>query len=219
MPMRSLDPYGLRAPSSTRAASRPRATTLRVAAWLIAATALGGCSVSYPLFGAEDEIKTGSISRGQQADGAGVTPVGPSDKVTAAPLPPPPGSNQPSAATAAAAAAAPSAYAPPGAASVAAGDRGGLSPSDWTYARGALGLAMGAEATNASVPWANPDNGAYGSFTAAAAATSENGATCRAFAGSHSAAGHVQRLEGTACRTAAGHWEAVAVRTTASRSL
>jgi hypothetical protein len=181
---------------------------LRGAAACLLSLGLGACSVSYPLFGPEgDDLKTGSIERRDAA----ITPVA-RDAVTKAPLAPPPGS---AAAPAPASGLAPAAYAPPRA-SV---DEPALTPSDWPYARGALSLAMGAEANNASVPWANPDSGAYGAFSALAGPVIENGATCRPFAASHSGGGREQRLEGTACRTAAGYWEAVAIRTTASRTL
>ncbi|MBB3972554.1 RT0821/Lpp0805 family surface protein [Hansschlegelia beijingensis] len=160
--------------------------------------------MTYPLSGDADDIKTGSIDARTTAPAPQAA-----DAVTSAPLGPPPGASG-----AAAPVATPAAYAP-----TAPQEPPALTPSDWAYARGALSIAMSADATNASVPWANPDSGAYGAFSAAAGATTENGATCRAFSASHSAAGHEQRLEGTACRTAAGYWEAVAIRTAASRTL
>lgn len=169
----------------------------------------GACSVSYPLFGADkDDLKTGSID--QQPSPAIPAPRGAA--VTSSPLPPPPGAT---AAASERAVTTPAAYAPQPAtpAEIAA-----LTPSDWAYARGALSIAMGAEANNASVPWANPDSGSYGAFSASAGATVENGATCRAFAASHSAGGREQRLEGNACRTAAGYWEAVAIHAAPTRS-
>lgn len=217
MPMRSLDQREPASPSSTPADRLSRAAVGRAAALAVAAAlafGVAGCSVSYPLFDKEsgEDLKTGSIAR--QTDSTTGYKTDPADRVTAAPLPPPPGSEK----AAPSGPVAPAAYAAPSAPS-ATEPSSTLTPSDWTYARGALGLAMGADASNASVPWANPDSGAYGSFTASAAPTSENGATCRSFAGSHSAGGQVQRLEGTACRTAAGYWEAVAVRTAASRAL
>lgn len=219
MPMRSLDQREPMSPSSTPARPSPRAALRRAVAvagvFAVALTA-AGCSVSYPLFDKDggDDVKTGSIARTAPADSNTGYKADPADKVTAAPLPPPPGSETPAPSTPVA----PSAYAAPTTPS-AAEPPSGLTPSDWTYARGALGLAMGADASNASVPWANPDSGAYGSFTASAGPTSDNGATCRSFAASHSVGGQVQRLEGTACRTAAGYWEAVAIRTAASRTL
>lgn len=175
------------------------------------AVLVNGCSVSYPLFGADsaDDIKTGSI------DARSVTPAGKPDAVASAPLAPLPGT----AAAPRAGESAAAAYAPAAASPTAAVANTALTPSDWAYARGALSIAMSADATNASVPWANPDSGSYGAFSASAGATNENGATCRPFAATHSAAGHETRLEGTACRTAAGYWEAVAVRATASRAL
>jgi hypothetical protein len=215
--MRSLDPHAEPAASSTRAEGSLRAGWSRAAAAGALALALGGCSVSYPLFSPEgDDIKTGSIEKRAEAVVAdsykAAAPVE-GDKVTSAPLPPPPGAA--AAAATSQVAAAPAAYAPAPATET----PPAITPSDWGYARGALSLAMGADATNASVPWANPDTGAYGSFSASAGPVTDNGATCRPFAASHSGSGREQRLEGTACRTAAGYWEAVAIRTTASRSL
>lgn len=216
MPMRSLDQREPVPPTSTPARPKLRATAGRAAAVFALALSVAGCSVSYPLFDKDgaDDIKTGSIARAAQTDPTTGYKVDPADKVTAAPLPPPPGSEKPAPAMATA----PSAYAAP-VTQTPSEPPSGLTPSDWTYARGALGLAMGADAANASVPWANPDSGSYGSFTASAGPTTDNGATCRPFAASHSAGGQVQRLEGTACRTAAGYWEAVAIRTAASRTL
>jgi surface antigen len=202
--MRSHDQHATAHLRSTRAAGGLRA--LRAAAFVTLSLALGACSVSYPMYGADD-IKTGSVDTSRAAAAA------PKDAVTASPLAPPPGASV----AAASAQAKPVAYAP--AATTKKDDDPAITPSDWAYARGALSLAMGAEAVNASVPWANPDTGAYGSFSASAGTTTENGATCRAFAASHSGGGHEQRLEGTACRTAAGYWEAVALKTTASRTL
>ncbi|GLK78197.1 hypothetical protein GCM10008171_34510 [Methylopila jiangsuensis] len=166
--------------------------------------------MSYPLFG-DDDIKTGSIARPEAPHAAPQGQTAPQDKVTRAPLAPPPGAE---AATASQVSAAPSAYAAPQASAAVGETAPALSPADWTYARGALGLAMGAASPNASVPWANPDSGAYGSFTASAAAITQNGALCRPFAASYSMAGREQRLEGDACRTAAGYWEAVSIRPT-----
>lgn len=178
---------------------------LALAACLAAAT--GACSVSYPLYTKNDELRTGSIdAKAPQAE---------PDAVEKAPLAPPPGAT---------AAAQPPALNPVSFVHAKALDKAPageptITPSDWAYARGALSLAMGAEAVNASVPWANPDTGAYGSFSAVAATIVDNGATCRPFAASRSGGGREQRLEGTACRTAAGHWEAVAIKATATRTL
>ena len=221
MRIRSLYQRAFEGQGSTRGAAPSRAAHCRVglsAGVFGLALLMGGCSVSYPLFGSDaDELKTGSIRRPaaeRQADDFKYEGEAKS-AVTSAPLAPPAGV----ASAAPAEAPKPAAYAPTAAVADAAPTPPGLTSSDWGYARGALGLAMTAEAVNASVPWANPDSGAYGSFTAAAATTNANGATCRPFVASHSASGREQRLEGTACRTAAGYWEAVAIRTTASRSL
>lgn len=165
--------------------------------------ALSGCSISYPLSGGDkDDLRTGSIPQ--------ATAV-PRDQVTSAPLPPPPG-----AATAESQPATPAAYA---ATEARPANEAALNPSDWSYARGALSIAMNADANNASVPWANPDSGAYGAFSATAGATSENGATCRAFSATHSSGGAEKRLEGNACRTAAGYWEAVSIHAAGGSAL
>lgn len=198
----------MRPATSTRALALPRAAS-RLGVVAALAQALGACSVSYPLYSKSDEIKTGSIA-GHTAD---VTPQPKADTVASAPLAPPPGAAQ--AEPVRLDTAKPVAYAPPKSTL----DDPAITPSDWVYARGALSLAMGADAANASVPWANPDSGAYGSFVASAAPTTENGATCRPFAASHSGAGREQRLEGTACRTAAGYWEAVAIKAKTTRIL
>ena len=209
--MRSHDQHAASLSRSTRHAAPARTRLVGAAALGALALALGACSVSYPIYGSDD-IKTGSVDASRAAPAA-ATPA-PKDTVVASPLAPPPGA----AAVASATQAKPVSYAP-AATSADKKDDPAITPSDWAYARGALSLAMGADAVNASVPWANPDTGAYGSFSASAGATTENGATCRSFAASHSGGGHEQRLEGTACRTAAGYWEAVALKTTASRTL
>ncbi|WP_020177653.1 RT0821/Lpp0805 family surface protein [Methylopila sp. M107] len=195
--------------STTRASAASRARRSRIC--LVAALALttGACSVSYPLYGPNEDIKTGSIN-GPASD---ITPQPPTDAVAATPLAPPPGAT---AAEVKLETHRSVAYAAP---KPDAGDPPAITPSDWAYARGALSLAMGAEALNASVPWANPDTGAYGSFSASATVTLENGATCRPFSASHSGGGREQRLEGTACRTAAGYWEAVAIKAKTTRVL
>ncbi|WP_245479539.1 RT0821/Lpp0805 family surface protein [Hansschlegelia zhihuaiae] len=172
--------------------------------------------MSYPLYDKTDEIKTGSIDA--PAPEGQATPA---DAVVSAPLAPPAGASA-AAPPAGASAAAPQAATPVAYAakrSTLETAEPAITPSDWAYARGALSLAMGADAVDASVPWANPDTGSYGSFKASAGTVVEHGAMCRPFAASHSGRGQEQRLEGTACRTAAGHWEAVAIRTTASRTL
>lgn len=207
--VRSLGRYAAFAACFTRATPPLRARLGRAAAVSALALATGACSVSYPLYGSDkDDIKTGSID----GRAAAITPV-PRETVSSSPLPPPPGA---SAAAPQAAAATPAAYAPTNEKPA---EPAGLNPADWAYARGALSIAMGAEANNASIPWANPDSSSYGSFSATAGATVENGATCRAFTASHSAGGHEQRLEGNACRTAAGYWEAVSIHPASSRAL
>ncbi|MFC7051416.1 RT0821/Lpp0805 family surface protein [Hansschlegelia quercus] len=200
--MRSLDQRAVSGASSTRASVAPRASGAAFA--IVLGCALSGCSISYPLTGGDkDDLRTGSIQ-------PAVTPA-PRDKVTSQPLAPPPGAAAPEGAAATPAAYAPTAPQP--------AEDTTLNPSDWAYARGALSIAMSADATYASVPWANPDSGAYGSFSATAGQTTENGATCRAFSATHSAGGAEKRLEGNACRTASGHWEAVSIHTAQSHAL
>lgn len=179
---------------------------MRLAIVAAAACATSACSVSYPLYDKSDQIKTGSIA--QPSD---VTPQGKADAVASTPLAPPPGAVPPAPGEKIATVA----YVAPKVPA----DTPAITPTDWTYARGALGLAMEASSAHASVPWANPDSGAYGSFAATAAPALERGATCRDFAASYSSSGREQRLEGSACRTAAGHWEAVAIKTTMARAL
>lgn len=163
------------------------------------------------MYGANDDIKTGSI------DAPVAQPRG--EAVTSTPLAPPPGATAAAKPSDAGQSASFAAKPVAPIADQGGADRPAITPADWAYARGALSLAMGADAVNASVPWANPDTGAYGSFSAPSAAVEEHGATCRPFSAAHSGGGHEQRLEGTACRTAAGHWEAVAIKATASRTL
>lgn len=202
--MRSHDPRATTSASSIREPAGLRARLTRGAGAAALSLSAAACSVSYPMYGADD-MKTGSID----APGG----VERTAHVASSPLPPPSGA---AVAAASSDGAKPAAYA-----TAAAQDprAPAITPADWAYARGALSLAMGADAVNASVPWANPDTGAYGSFSASAGSVQEHGATCRSFAASHSAQGREQRLEGNACRTAAGYWEAVAIKATASRTL
>jgi surface antigen len=83
-----------------------------------------------------------------------------------------------------------------------------LSPADWNYARGALGLALTSNETGPPVPWANPETGARGNFApSAAATTAEGGRTCRDFVATRSEHGKEVQLQGRACRTAEGQWD------------
>jgi surface antigen len=83
-----------------------------------------------------------------------------------------------------------------------------LSPADWNYARGALGLALTSNETGPPVPWANPETGARGNFApAAAATTAEGGRTCRDFVATRSERGKEVQLQGRACRTPDGQWD------------
>lgn len=82
-----------------------------------------------------------------------------------------------------------------------------LSPADWNYARGALGLALTSNETGPPVPWANPDTGARGNFAPSAAAIQAEGRTCRDFVATRSERGKEVQLQGRACRTAEGQWD------------
>lgn len=82
-----------------------------------------------------------------------------------------------------------------------------LSPADWNYARGALGLALTSNETGPPVPWANPETGARGNFAPSAAAIQAEGRTCRDFVATRSERGKEVQLQGRACRTAEGQWD------------
>jgi surface antigen len=91
-----------------------------------------------------------------------------------------------------------------------------LSPADWNYARGALGLALTSNETGPPVPWANPETGARGNFAPSAAAiTAEGGRTCRDFVATRSEHGKEVQLQGRACRTAEGQWNISETKKTA----
>jgi surface antigen len=91
-----------------------------------------------------------------------------------------------------------------------------LSPADWNYARGALGLALTSNETGPPVPWANPETGARGNFApAAAAAVTADGRTCRDFVATRSERGKEVQLSGRACRTAEGQWDISETKKTA----
>jgi surface antigen len=90
-----------------------------------------------------------------------------------------------------------------------------LSPADWNYARGALGLALTSNETGPPVPWANPETGARGNFAPAAAAVTAEGRTCRDFVATRSEHGKEMQLSGRACRTAEGQWDISETKKTA----
>jgi surface antigen len=87
-----------------------------------------------------------------------------------------------------------------------------ITPMDWTYARGALGLALTGPENTPPVPWANPDTGSRGNFAPSAPAEVHNGVTCRSFVASRMEKSAQQRIEGKACRTAEGHWDIAEVK-------
>jgi surface antigen len=90
-----------------------------------------------------------------------------------------------------------------------------LSPADWNYARGALGLALTSNETGPPVPWANPETGARGNFAPSAAAVTADGRTCRDFVATRSEHGKEVQLSGRACRTADGQWDISETKKTA----
>ncbi len=157
---------------------------------------LGGCSMSFKLFGddkKDEPATTASIQPPQAA------PVG---QVDSAPLSPP--------------GLAPVALAPeqtsggvmmPGAASI------GLSPSDWLYARGALGLALTGAEDGPPVLWANPETGSRGSFRPASPVEARDGMSCRRFIATRAAQQTPEAtVEGRACQTPAGQWDVAEAR-------
>jgi surface antigen len=82
-----------------------------------------------------------------------------------------------------------------------------LSPTDWTYARGALGLALTSTQSGPPVPWANPETGTRGNFAPSAEAVTADGRTCRSFVATRTENGREVQLNGRACRTADGQWD------------
>ena len=82
-----------------------------------------------------------------------------------------------------------------------------LSPTDWTYARGALGLALTSTQSGPPVPWANPETGARGNFAPSAEAVTADGRTCRSFVATRTENGREVQLNGRACRTPDGQWD------------
>lgn len=82
-----------------------------------------------------------------------------------------------------------------------------LSPNDWNYARGALGLALTSTQSGPPVPWANPETGARGNFAPASEAVTAEGRMCRDFVATRTENGKEVQLRGRACRTADGQWD------------
>jgi len=87
-----------------------------------------------------------------------------------------------------------------------------LTPADWNYARGALGLALTGPEAGPPVPWANPDTGTRGNFSPVASAVTREGVTCRDFIASRIEGNKEQRLEGRACKKPEGFWDIADVR-------
>jgi surface antigen len=83
-----------------------------------------------------------------------------------------------------------------------------LSPNDWNYARGALGLALTSTQSGPPVPWANPETGTRGNFApVSAAVTGTGGEMCRDFVATRTENGREVQLNGRACRTPDGQWD------------
>jgi surface antigen len=152
--------------------------------------ALGGCSISLPFGGGADKSADGPEITGSIGKADAIPPAA----TTAAAIP---ASGQVGTGTLA------SGFAATGSRSATVG----MSPSDWSYARGALGLALTGPANGPPVPWANPDTGTRGNFAPSAPAVSRAGLTCRAFVARRTTSGREETLAGHACLAPAGHWD------------
>ncbi len=78
---------------------------------------------------------------------------------------------------------------------------------DLFYARAAASDVLARGGKDASVPWANPNNGAGGNITPLDSAYREDGMPCRDFLASYVHGGSHDWLQGAACRNASGIWE------------
>jgi surface antigen len=161
----------------------------------IVALFLGGCSMSFKLFGADEKPEPTTTASIPPADAA------PLARVDSAPLVSPSGASAAPAVTEGG-----QAVMMPGAASI------GLSPSDWLYARGALGLALTGSEDGPPVIWSNPETGSRGSFRPAAPVEAQNGVTCRKFWATRVAQDREETVEGRACQTPAGQWDVAEAR-------
>jgi surface antigen len=86
----------------------------------------------------------------------------------------------------------------------------GLPPeADLHFARAAAVEVMSKET---SAPWENPKTGARGTVTPLAAASDQEGRTCRDFLASYVRRGTEAWLQGEACRAEAGKWEVRSMR-------
>lgn len=77
---------------------------------------------------------------------------------------------------------------------------------DLVVARAAIAEALSKGGKHSSVPWENPKTGARGTITPLAAASRQDGVTCRDFLASYVRNGSESWLQGEACR-AQGKWE------------
>jgi hypothetical protein len=173
-----------------------RRAALRSGVLALCCLAMGGCSMSIGgVFGKDDASEEVTGATAQPALSAPVS------SVSSSPMP----------AVNNGAATSPSPV-PPSTSSSKATFNSSISSTDWVYARGALGLALTGPENTPPVPWANPDTGSRGNFAPSAPAELRNGVTCRPFIASRTEKAAEQRIEGTACRTAEGHWDISAVK-------
>jgi hypothetical protein len=77
---------------------------------------------------------------------------------------------------------------------------------DLVIARAAITEVFSKGGKHSSVPWENPKTGARGTITPLAAASRQDGVTCRDFLASYVRNGSESWLQGEACR-ARGKWE------------
>lgn len=165
---------------------------MRAGLVVAAALAVSACSMSFKMFGddkAPEPVTTASVPQNQTA---------PIAAVTSGPLPLP--SATPDTAIAS------SPVMMPGAASI------GLTPSDWLYARGALGLALTGALDGPPVLWANPETGSRGSFRPASPVEARDGLMCRRFLATRASGQKEDTVEGKACQTPAGQWDVAEVQ-------
>ena len=82
-----------------------------------------------------------------------------------------------------------------------------LDQEDGRRARAALAVALDPQGNGQNVGWSNPQSGAKGSFSAAAAPYSRAEQVCRAFRADVAVAQQAGRaVEGAACRNGEGEW-------------
>jgi surface antigen len=167
-----------------------------VRAGLVVAAALasGACSMSFKVFGddakAPEPVTTASVPPAQTA---------PVEAVTSTPLASPATLEQPTTISS-------SPVMMPGAASI------GLTPSDWLYARGALGLALTGAVDGPPVLWTNPETGSRGTFRPASPMEARDGLMCRRFLATRISSAQEDTVEGKACQTPGGQWDVAEVQ-------